>query len=268
MNMRVHSQDVFGEIQMNHVENQRRDRGIFTLIELLIVIAIIAVLAAMLLPALGKARDKARDISCMSNMRQLGLLMNFYTDNNNGQFPKANGLLNSGAGSWSGSGRWQDGLYALKSNKTLANRLHWKVQDNTTLTRPYDIFACPASKDMPWNSGGVYGFMGHYLINAYLSNYGMDAWAKAYAAFNVKSVKQPSRTMELIDGASERRTDGTSPCCDTKSQLTVNGGRFRHQANKGVNVLFVDGHAEALSHTKIPINVLVDDGTPFWGNKK
>ena len=87
--MRVHSQDVFGEIQMNHVENQRRDRGIFTLIELLIVIAIIAVLAAMLLPALGKARDKARDISCMSNMRQLGLLMNFYTDNNNGQFPKA-----------------------------------------------------------------------------------------------------------------------------------------------------------------------------------
>ncbi|MEI3004165.1 MAG: type II secretion system protein [Victivallales bacterium] len=60
---------------MNHVENQRRDRGIFTLIELLIVIAIIAVLAATLLPALGKARDKARDISCMSNMRQLGLLM-------------------------------------------------------------------------------------------------------------------------------------------------------------------------------------------------
>ena len=149
MNMRVHSQDVFGEIQMNHVENQRRDRGIFTLIELLIVIVIIAILAAMLLPALNKARDKARDISCMSNMRQLGLLMNFYTDNNNGQFPKANGLLNSGAGSWSGSGRWQDGLYALKSNKALANRLHWKVQDNTTLTRPYDILPVLLRKICP-----------------------------------------------------------------------------------------------------------------------
>ena len=72
MNMRVHSQDVFGEIRMNHDGNLRRNRGNFTLIELLIVIAIIAVLAAMLLPALNKARDKARDISCMSNMRQLG----------------------------------------------------------------------------------------------------------------------------------------------------------------------------------------------------
>ena len=201
-----------------------RRRG-FTLIEVLVVIAIIAILAAILFPVFARAREKARQTSCLSNEKQIDLALLMYAQDYDETLP---------------------GTYIYE----VPGDVNWLFSFGA-LAYPYvknaQLFACPSG-------GGPTGWAGTDAMIPKNSYWAPDQWfcALSNAKYSLAVLQSPSDTIMFLDTNSTNGGPefwlGAASTAQDYANYTLNGANSpRH--NDGRNYAFADGHAKWLKAT-------------------
>lgn len=213
---------------------KRMKRG-FTLIELLVVVAIIAVLIAILMPSLGKAREQARNVKCLSVLRQFGVAANIYADQSNDFTPQADG---------GSRGKWYENTLFRNSMNLTGQNGKW-----------YAPYICPNAlytlNNPPPQAPGA---MMYYNMN---TTYGMNVTGIATYGSNMPAYKRvsleaPQNKLLFADAMDYWIDYGNSLWYQGEVPVS---GRYLYVAwrhlDARVNATYFDGHADSIPRNKI-----------------
>ena len=209
----------------------------FTLIELLVVIAIIAILAAILFPVFARAREKARQTSCLSNLKQVALSFTMYASDFDSMYP----------GTWTG--------YPT----TIWAHLLLPYMKNT------QIMTCPSKPAQSWSGGlnmrtGTYGYgaadrrMGYGYNTSWSSagmpHQGVGRGLNATTGCSETDIVRPAEHILVSESQPYvPATYGDSICDTVQIQNSSAYPEYRH--NEGANVALADGHAKWYQQTAL-----------------
>jgi prepilin-type N-terminal cleavage/methylation domain-containing protein/prepilin-type processing-associated H-X9-DG protein len=253
-----------------NVRSTRRFRSGFTLVELLVVIGIIAVLIGILLPSLNRAREKANQLKCASNLRQIGLAMMMYTNENKGIFPapaiSKNNPIYLRFDDWI---FWQPGR----------NPDEGALQKYIGPVFSPDVYRCPSDDVEAHFNGGQPNYNYSYTVNWFICQHENRAFGKPLLKYT--QIVQPWTKILVIEENSITVDDGNwAPNGYTQGPGSENLLSNRHDkqnehksltpgtdvtAGRG-NVVFADGHVDFIDRilTTYPLycDPLVREGTP------
>ncbi|MBI4023540.1 MAG: type II secretion system protein [Verrucomicrobia bacterium] len=238
----------------------------FTLVELLVVIAIIAVLMALLMPALKNARNSAKQISCMNNMKQIHLAIRMYADDNGGLIPLAAGAnIRFNGWSWNNPGMLHQMLSSYLSPRSPVwidpgwprDQLYFpSLPQPNVYGTPDQASGSPNAPGTPANIGISYDY---YWVN-YANSFG-QVWTYNGGNFAWK----PCTPADI--GINTTRSEGT---CKLFNCLPWVGSGPQEPGPHGNgriwNVLWLDGHVNALQGAYSPSGAAQANHILFGGD--